>query len=234
MKIAIIIPTFRRIDGKTPELLKMTLGSIFKQTFQNYKIFLIGDDYDNQNEFEEFSNYFDFGDKLYSENVNLPSERNVFNNKIDIWKFGGVNAVNYGIDLATKYGYKYIARLDHDDLWLENHLELLNECLEITNCAFVCTKSNYGDTFLPKIKSEEKFIDYIPQPENVVHSSICWDATKIPVRYRTLGDSLCQNYAGDGCLYLDIRNHIQEKQLKSILINEVTCSKDSDGYFKNN
>ena len=234
MKIAIIISTFRRGDGKTPELLKQTLDSVFNQTFKDFKLFLIGDNYENEEEFKEIANYFEFNDKLHAENSNLPSERHVFSNKVDIWKFGGTNAVNYGIDLALKEGFQFIARLDHDDLWKENHLEILNDCIEKTGCSFVCTKSHYCNTVLPNIPSNDKFIDYIPQPENVVHSSICWDATKIPVRYRTLGDSLCQNYAGDGCLYLDIRNHIQEKQLKSILINEVTCSKDSDGYFKNN
>jgi glycosyltransferase involved in cell wall biosynthesis len=68
MKIAVIISTFRRGDGKTPELLKQTLSSVFNQTFKDFKLFLIGDNYENEEEFKEITNYFEFNDRLHAEN----------------------------------------------------------------------------------------------------------------------------------------------------------------------
>jgi len=45
MKIGIITPTYRKLDGSTYNHLKMALESVKNQTHKDYKIFLIGDDY---------------------------------------------------------------------------------------------------------------------------------------------------------------------------------------------
>ncbi len=54
MKIGIIISTYQRKDGKTPFYLNRTLESILSQTYKNFKIFLIGDRYENPEEFESY------------------------------------------------------------------------------------------------------------------------------------------------------------------------------------
>lgn len=234
MKFAIIISTYKRDDGNTPFLLKRCLNSIANQLHNDYKIFLIGDRYENNEEFIEICNTFENKDKIYFENLNIASERDVFNNKLNIWKFGGVSAVNHAINISKNEGFNYIVRIDHDDFWENNHLELINECIELNNPAFICTKSKYRDTILPNISSHEKYINFKPYPETLVHSSICFNLNQLPLRYRTLGDEKCGDNSSDGCLYFEIRELIEENNLKSVLINKITCTVEGDGYFKNN
>ena len=234
MKFAIILSTYQRNDGRTPVLIKRTLNSILNQTHTDYKIFLIGDRYENNDEFEQICNDFVEKEKIYYENLDSAVERDFFKNKLDVWKFGGVNACNYAIDLAVKEGLRYIVKIDHDDFWEESHLKTINDCIESTSCAFVCTKSLYRNSVLPNINSDIKYINFLPQPETLVHSSICIDLLQIPIRYRTLGDEKCGNQCADGCLYLEISEIVNNNNLKSILINEITCTVESDGFFKNN
>ena len=54
-KLGIVIPTYQRPDGKTPELLTRTLNAINNQTYTNWKVYLIGDNYKDKKEFETLS-----------------------------------------------------------------------------------------------------------------------------------------------------------------------------------
>jgi hypothetical protein len=56
IQFAVVISTYQRPDGNTPHLLKRTLESVLNQTYQNFKIFLIGDKYEDQEEFFSFKN----------------------------------------------------------------------------------------------------------------------------------------------------------------------------------
>ena len=53
-KIGIVISTYQRPDGRTPELLSRCLNSVKDQKYQNYKVFLIGDKYEDNDEFNTF------------------------------------------------------------------------------------------------------------------------------------------------------------------------------------
>ena len=53
MKFAVTIATYQRKDGKTPELLKRALDSVFNQTHQDFRIFIVGDNYEDTNEFNQ-------------------------------------------------------------------------------------------------------------------------------------------------------------------------------------
>lgn len=223
-----------RDDGKTPFLLKRCLDSISNQSYENYKVFLIGDRYEDNEEFIKICNTFINKDKIYFENLNIALERDFLNNKLNIWKFGGVNAVNHAINISHDEGFNYIVRIDHDDFWESSHLKLINDCIELTNSAFVCTKSKYGEQVLPNISSDEKYINFTPYPDNLVHSSICFDLNQLPIRYRTLGDVKCDNNSADGCLYFEITELVEKNNLKSTLINEITCIVESDGFFLRN
>jgi glycosyltransferase involved in cell wall biosynthesis len=55
--IGIVIATYRKLDGSTYDHLKKALESIKNQTYKNYKVFLIGDDYTDNNELLELSNF---------------------------------------------------------------------------------------------------------------------------------------------------------------------------------
>ena len=49
-KFGIIMVTYQRGDGKTPEYIKEAIDSVKSQKHKNWKIYLIGDDYDDNDE----------------------------------------------------------------------------------------------------------------------------------------------------------------------------------------
>jgi hypothetical protein len=59
MKLGIVIPTYWKPDGSTVTHLRRALDSIKSQSFQDYKVYVIGDKYENHNEFESLSKIID-------------------------------------------------------------------------------------------------------------------------------------------------------------------------------
>jgi glycosyltransferase involved in cell wall biosynthesis len=114
MKIAIVIPTYYRKDGNTSKYLTRALDSVFNQTYQNFKIFLMGDKYENEIEVLEILKKYD-GKKIFFTNLLEAKERDNYLIPRAIWLYGGVNATNIGIEMALNEGYEYICHLDHDD-----------------------------------------------------------------------------------------------------------------------
>ncbi len=81
MKLAITLHTYQRPDGKTPEYLNRAITSIFSQTYQDFKLFVIGDRYDDRYELFNIINKYP-SDKLYCENLPYAKERDKYiNNK---------------------------------------------------------------------------------------------------------------------------------------------------------
>ena len=95
INFSIVITTYQRKDGTTPLMLKRALDSIFNQEYQNFKIYVIGDKYENNEEFELiFKNYPK--DKIYYENLPIAYERDRYTDKWLIWSYAGCYANNYG------------------------------------------------------------------------------------------------------------------------------------------
>ena len=162
MKISIVIATYYRQDGKTSEYLRRALDSIFNQTHQDFKIYLIGDRYEESEEIEEIVSLYD-NEKLYFKNLDVAKERDFHQNKYALWSYGGVNAANVGIDISLSEGNEYICRIDHDDYWTPNHLEMINKCIEETGSVWMCTKSSYvNNRTLPNMRTTALFIDFLP------------------------------------------------------------------------
>jgi len=232
-KLGIVIATYQRKDGSTPKYLTRALDSVFNQTYQDFKIFLIGDKYEDEDEIKNLIEKYP-KNKLYFENLPFAKERDKYaNNKWILWSYGGVNAINYGIDKSMTEGYEYICHLDHDDWWDENHLSLINDCIISTNSPWVCTKSTYysEENVLPNIISDDELIEFHPKSGQVIHSSVCMNFKKIPFKYRNVyeetGESTIQ---ADGDLWERTKKFLIENNLKSYLINKITCRHDEEGY----
>ena len=134
MKLGILIPTYRKANGEYRDQIAKTLESVSNQTHKDYKVFLIGDLYDDNYEFEELSKIID-PSKIWAHNLPIAYERSKYSGK-DLWVTGGVYASNIGIDQALKEGFDYICHLDHDDLWKPNHLELISTTRDLQKCIF--------------------------------------------------------------------------------------------------
>lgn len=230
-KLGIVIATYRRDDGKSPYYLERALDSIFNQTYQNFKIHLIGDKYENESELNHILTKYD--SRLEFENLPYAKERDKYkDNKMVLWGYGGVNAMNHGIQKCLNEDISYVCHLDHDDYWTNEHLELINQCIDITMASVIYTKSYYmNGTIIPNVNSDELFLPSIPVPTQYIHSSLCVDFKRIPIFYRNAYEEIgIVNCTGDGDLMGRITSFIHEKNLVSYFVNKLTCYHDTEGY----
>jgi len=225
--------TYERKDGSTLVCLKRALDSVFNQTYQNFKIFLIGDKYETEQDILDLISNYD-NTKISFKNLSYAKERdNYQDNKQALWSYGGVNAVNIGIKESLDNGYEYICHLDHDDWWLPNHLFEINKCIEETNADWVCTQSTYASNqnYLPITNNPEEYQIFYPRYAGLIHSSVCMNFKKIPLQYRDLFD--INKFVGlpsDGDLWERCRIVIKSLNLKSLYINKLTCRHDEEGF----
>jgi glycosyltransferase involved in cell wall biosynthesis len=229
-KFAIVTATYRRPDGKTPFYLNRALDCVLKQTHTNYKVFLIGDRYDNQDEFASFGNGFT-DENLYKENLTVAAERDIYTNKEILWKYGGCNASNHGIDVALSQGFEYICRLDHDDRWTPNHLKNFDELVKLHNPMWMCSRSTHIRGTLPTQRGDGKFAEFYPAPASLIKSSTCINQKVIPLRTRNIYQQTGKvGRSADSDLWERISKYMKENELKGYLVNEVTCYHDEEGY----
>jgi glycosyltransferase involved in cell wall biosynthesis len=234
MKIAIVIPTYNRKDGKSEIVIERALNSVFSQTHKDFKVYVIGDKYEDDEKLINIINKYD-SEKIVYHNLEIAKERDFYDNKMALWSYGGVNARNYSIELVLKDGYEYICPLDHDDWFLPNHLEEINKCIEITKSDWVCTKSTYMSSTitLPRIVSEDIYIPFLPKSSQLIHSSVCMNFKKIPLKYRDVfSETQKIGLPADADLWERTREYIEENNLKSYCINILTCRHDEEGYEK--
>lgn len=224
MKIGVVIITYKKPDGSTFELLKRTLNSVKNQTYNDYHVILIGDKYDDNNEFEIISNLIIPKDKIYYENLSYAKERDKYLlGSTELWYCGGANARNYGVDVALKLGLNYICHLDHDDYWGPNHLQLISDTINTHDSpAFIYACATHQNSFLPRVELTNKIIEHLPVPCNLIHSSVCINYKLITLRYRDVLEETGFGYPSDADLWDRISKYIIENNLKSYLITTIT------------
>jgi glycosyltransferase involved in cell wall biosynthesis len=226
MKLAIVIATYQRIDNTTPVYLTRALTAIKNQTYQDYKVFLIGDCYSNSIEFELLATLIISADKIYYENLPIAVERTRYPyGGIDLWRSGGANARNHGIDIAIQHGYKFICHLDHDDYWDTNHLEVINDTININpEVAFIHTQSTYLGGILPNTPTlDDIIIERPPVPEGLIHSSVCINYELITLRYRDTLHEIGIPNASDADKWGRIAAAIEYNGFKSYYVPQLTC-----------
>lgn len=232
MKLAIVTPTYKRSDNKTPSYLRRAIESIKRQTHKDFKYYLIGDKYEDDVEFQKFKN--DILDiDHYLENLPIAKEREKYSsNDRKLWCSGGVNAYNHGITLALNDGYDWICHLDHDDFWDPDHLSSINHAIEtIQNAALIYTCSEHiKNQYLPRVSLNENYIFQSPVPCNTIHSSVCINHKLIPLKYRDVYEETGKVLEAD----IDMWNRVTEylranRHLKSVLYTKITCHHVDEG-----
>lgn len=231
--LAIGIATYQRLDGKTKQLLSRALKSIAAQTYQNYKLFLIGDHYDDDYEFNEIAKIIP-EDKIYKENLPYAAERSKYMlGSKQLWCSGGVNAYNRAIDVALSQNYEYMCHLDHDDYWTEDHLEKINQAILLTkNPALVYTCADYQSEnppyhklVLPCVPIDGKIFKALPIPTNIVHSTVCMNHKMITLKYRDVYAETGVVLEGDIDMWTRLASYLSEKNMDSYLYAVKTCFK---------
>jgi len=235
LSIAISMATYRRKDGKTPFYLKRAVDSVFAQEYNDFKLFLIGDCYDDDKEWASLvAPYEGFG--FYCVNLDKAVERDKYKNhknKMILWNCGGAAASNFGSALALEEGFDYVCHLDHDDYWRPSHLKVINKAIEETKADWFCTKSVYGPMIYPLYQPSEYLSFFLPLPYGLINSSTCFNHRTIPLRYRDTYEATGSTLPGDGDLWGRMAKYIMDHGLLSYLINEQTCFHEEEGYLLN-
>jgi len=223
MKLGIVIPTYQRKDNKTPEFLKKALLSIKEQTYQDYMVYLIGDKYEDNEEFESIANSIIDNNKIKYLNLPHAIERDKYKmNSKELCFSGGVNATNIGISMALENGLNLICHLDHDDYWEDNHLFEINEVInKFDNCAFITTTAKRLNTNIVAPIEEEGI--HFPYAGSVYHSATCVDFKRIPLRYRDVFKEENRLNAADADLWGRITEFMQKNNLIGYHTNKITC-----------
>lgn len=221
INIAIIITTYYRPDKMSKYYLERNLNSLKNQTYRNFKIFLIGDKYEEEQEFNLFSKMCD---NMYCENLTHAKERERYKG-IKLWCSGGVNACNVGIKKALLDGYDWIINMDHDDYFLPTHIEDITKLIT-KNSVFVCSNSNYKNlSILPNISGK-----YIPVGGNLVKSSACVNFSKINITFRDVYEEEGRIDASDSDFWNRLNRIIIDNNYESFCTGNTTCIHDEEGY----
>lgn len=233
-KLGIVISTYQRPDGKTPELLTRTLNAINNQTYTNWKVYLIGDSYTNQKEFEELSNIIP-QDKILSLNLPVAVERNRYpEGGVKLWCSGGNHAANIGIEFSINEGNHWVCHCDHDELWYDNHLKEIAKGIEKTSALFLYTKAEHlQNSILPRnIDSPDLYINRRALPCDTIKSSVCVNYFIVQLRRRDPNYFYNSHDPGDAAFLERINLMLEASNKDSILINKVTVAHDQEGYTK--
>ena len=222
-KIAITISTYRRNDGKTFYFLERCLNSIKNQTYKNYKVFLIGDKYEDENEFLKLASIID-DDKIFYTNLTYAKERDKYTGE-ELWCSGGVNATNIAINQALSEGFEFICHLDHDDYWSETHLvNIFYALLNNPDLVFICSKCNYLNYYIVPLHSKSG--PFYPTSGDITHSATCINFSKIPIRYRDVYEEEGKAHPADADIFDRIKKYMITNNLNGYLLDTVTCFLD--------
>jgi glycosyltransferase involved in cell wall biosynthesis len=235
MTLGVTIHTYQRADGQTPHLLMRAIQSVANQSYQNYKIFIVGDKYEDNSEFEDVINGFvEIADKIVCENLHFAHERDKYLgvNNTALWNCGGANALNHANNLAKAHGITKVCHLDHDDIWLPNHLQLIADAIVAKQSpAFIYTLSRYlHNPVFPQMIVDEQVVEHYPAYCSLVHSSIYMDLDQVHLPYRDLWAEEGRYFPSDGDMWERVTAKCRVENLKSYVIRQVTCVHENENY----
>jgi hypothetical protein len=233
----IIMASYPRKSGKSPYYIKKAVTSILGQSYSNWKLYVTGDNYENESEFRSLFNRIP-SSKLFLYNLPEPGERNNLTG-MELWESGGVAAMNNAIERAEQHHNScrrmckiFFTNHDDDDIWSTEHLnELLSIFTRFPSVVFTWTKGYYcgggGGPFPVRLVPENKVNNWSEQfGGSVLHSAWAWNMSVFRgFRYRGHWD-FPPNYNGtkiaDADLFEMIRAHIQANKLDYYHSNRAT------------
>jgi hypothetical protein len=189
IQFAIVIATYQRKDGSTPGKLRRALQSIREQVYDNFLVYLVGDCYDDNDEFRSYASLLPEG-KIQLINLPEPGERGFITQTERLWHVAGAAAMNTGLNLARKANVPYYVHLDDDDCWSSDHLLLLAYIYhKFPRCSFVYTQSTYINFLFPgTVHVEMVENNLLPCPGQLTHSAASFRCDRIPFDYFTTRD----------------------------------------------
>jgi hypothetical protein len=195
-KIAILVPTYQRKTGLSPKILGSMFDMLSKQVIPantTVTLFVIGDCYENDTEFQELCNNAKSllvnKIKVIYHNCTIHFRNGYFKHSRNSWCMGGINAVVTGLAMIKDSGFDYYFHLDDDDYWYPEYIKYAINCLEqYPESAFTICKAYYANTELPRATiSELSYNNYLIRACDSVHAS--WI-----INMNLIGDELLKIY----------------------------------------
>ena len=214
IRMAIIIPTYYRQNKSSINNLRNLLTSINNQVYQDFHIFLIGDDYEHPSEILELLENHDLKNKITFYNNPISFRSYNFMRKQNYWAIGGSHALLYGVTRAIKEGYDYYAHIDDDDTWLPDHLlEITTYIRKFPEGDWFYTRSKYcKDHFLPgrlHPPDEINYNIYQPLPGHTCHSAHVYNLN-------TLGISIIEDFSSQITLANKVDEYVKKSKIDRV------------------
>jgi len=229
----------------SPMVLTEMINSIKKQSYKNWKLYLVGDCYEDEDEVKTLLSTLLEPSQYVFFNLPKPGERNRGFSKMELRNTGGIAAMNKGLDLCEGDSVTHIVRLDHDDVWADDHLELLEAVyVEYPKLAFAFTqarkknavsKSNDEYMIMPSGKSQIliKPLLYLNNSLYIAgktcHSSVSWQPSIVgrfryrdPIEQMTTKPKNTSVIAGDMDMFRRMMKKIKTEKFKYIYIPILT------------
>jgi glycosyltransferase involved in cell wall biosynthesis len=228
MKFGVVIATYKRPDGQTPYLLRRALNSVLNQFHKDYKVLLIGDKYEDEEELREVSSIVPI-ENLYLENLLFAVEREKYpQGGSALWASGGLNAMNRAVTVGLSMGITHFCHLDHDDYWSPDHLYNFQKRLDEASSPFLVSYST-SPVFHSILPAHEEF-QILPIPRGMIHSSTCVDFSFFEERYRDVFEETGEIVPADADMWDRLRRKMEALNITGQLIKKITCFHEDEGY----
>ena len=261
IQFGIVIPTYYRKDGSTWSTLTKTLTSVKQQSYENWKIILVGDDYEDKGEFKLYNDIIP-KEKMVAINLDRSVERDFYYDKIegddgelilekihDLWCVAGSTASNFGIQVLKDLGINYFCQLDHDDIWYNNHLKLNYDAYtKFGDIDFTYSKALVGTTYkfhCPPFEGEKTFYKnkVLPCPGGIIHSTTTCNLNTYKLNFPefkgayfdVMGRKFCPKewkQPSDHFKWTHFPDEIAKNNLNYIYINTATCHHEGESISK--
>jgi hypothetical protein len=244
MKIAVIIATYCRKQGTSKKHLETMFNYLENQTYKDFKVFIVGDNYSNNVEFDALCKSYK-GD-IYYYNSPVDYRTNTFKHNRNKWTCGGSFSRRIAIKKAIEEDFDYYFHIDDDDVWKLNHIETYVANLKkFPETAFMICKSKFNKGILPrshKSITKNGYNNYMVKSCDSVHASWCINLHILgkllmelyDERISTI-DKIKRNliketaiYPMDANILKNISNQQKNKKIKCMCLVSNTCVKLND------
>jgi len=203
IKFGVCVTTYKIDSGgrqnhmSTEKVLKEALNSVKSQDWKEWKVYIVGDGYPQEDwpEIQTLAESIIPKEKLWMDNMKTPGERDKYEGSIPHLT-GGNTAANKIIEQMKKDGIKYFSRLDHDDAWRADHLKTHAQAYtQYPDVVYTLTQakkkrtSSNGGTYM-YFPDKGKFINeennYTLGLGGQCHSAMTWKLEPLKyIKYRT-------------------------------------------------
>eukprot|EP01102_Stenamoeba_stenopodia_P008113 TRINITY_DN2306_c0_g2_i3.p1 TRINITY_DN2306_c0_g2~~TRINITY_DN2306_c0_g2_i3.p1 ORF type:complete len:504 (-),score=93.56 TRINITY_DN2306_c0_g2_i3:118-1548(-) len=228
LQFAVVVATYQRRSYNYIGNLHTTL---MRQTYPHWKIFLIGDHYENNEEFYRFAGVFP-EDKILAVNLPWAGEREGTLVGADLWTSGGVNSVNTGLNLAQEESFFFVAHIDDDDSWHPEHLEeLARAYMDFPDASMAYTKAFYsgvGGAPFPGTSANRCYNNVLIRPAAAIHSSVSWRSDVLVLRYLSSRE-LGRTAPADAAMWRFMSGGLEATNTSMVHLTKTTVAHLSEG-----